>query len=50
MAIEFEKKLGGQVLAETLIELINEGLDIVTIENDGLVLTDVSGGGSYCPL
>ncbi len=34
MAIEFEKKLGGQVLAETLIELINEGLDIVTIEND----------------
>ena len=34
MAIEFEKELGGVVLADTLIDLVNEGLDIVTIEND----------------
>ena len=34
MAMEYEKKLGGEVLADTLIDLVKEGLDIVTIEND----------------
>ena len=34
MAMEYEKKLGGDVLADTLIDLVKEGLDIVTIEND----------------
>jgi transketolase len=34
MAIEYETKLGGEVLADTLIDLVKEGLDIVAIEND----------------
>ncbi|MBP3371294.1 MAG: transketolase family protein [Clostridia bacterium] len=34
MAKEFETRLGGEVLADTMIELVKEGVDLVAIEND----------------